>query len=463
MKKSLRLVLIVSILAAFVAFLDSSVVNVALPAIAFGLGGGLAAQQWVVDAYLLSLGSFILIAGSFSDLFGRKRILSAGLIGFLITSILCAVAPNITFLIVARAFQGVAGALLVPSSLALLIAAFEGKEQAAAIGIWTAWTGIAFIVGPLLGGFLVDAASWRWAFWMNVVPIVVTLFLLKRMELPEKLPKQVHIDIIGALLCIVALGGPVYAFIEEPSRSWSSPMVYAPLLVGIVTSIIFLTYESRTKYPMLPLKLFKIRNFSVGNIATTAIYAGLTVSMFLIVVFVQQVGHYSAFKSGLTLLPVTIIMFILSPRFGALAGKYGPRWFMAAGPIIGGLGFLTFLMVDPSINYWTQLLPGILVFSVGLSMTVAPLTAAILGDIDPSNAGVGSAINNAVARIAGLVAIALIGLVIGANPFGPCGAAYAVNAFHKGAIAMATLLLIGGLISAIGIQNHKPTAKPKNA
>ncbi len=458
MKKSSRLVLIVSILAAFVAFLDSSVVNVALPAIVRDLGGGLAAQQWVVDAYLLSLGSFILVAGSFSDLFGRKKILSAGLLGFLATSILCALAPNVTFLIVARALQGVAGALLVPSSLALIIATFKGKEQATAIGIWTAWTGMAFIVGPLLGGFLVDALSWRWAFWMNVIPIAVTLFLLRIMALSEKLPKKANVDIIGALLCVVALGGPVYAFIEQPHYGWSSAMVYAPLLIGLVTGVVFLLYEKRIKHPMLPLKLFGVRNFSVGNVATTFIYAGLSVALFLIVIFVQQIGGYSAFKSGLTLLPVTLVLFVLSPKFGALAGKHGPRLFMAAGPIIGGLGLLSLLRVDAPINYWTQMFPGILVFSLGLSMTVAPLTAAILGDIDSRNAGVGSAINNAVARIAGLIAIALLGLVIGANPFAPvCGQDFAINAFHKGVIAMSVLLLIGGIISAIGIQNHKTT------
>ncbi|MEK7059244.1 MAG: MFS transporter, partial [Patescibacteria group bacterium] len=449
MKKSSRLVLIVSILAAFVAFLDSSVVNVALPAIVRDLGGGLAAQQWVVDAYLLSLGSFILVAGSFSDLFGRKKILSAGLLGFLATSILCALAPNVTFLIVARALQGVAGALLVPSSLALIIATFKGKEQATAIGIWTAWTGMAFIVGPLLGGFLVDALSWRWAFWMNVIPIAVTLFLLRIMALSEKLPKKANVDIIGALLCVVALGGPVYAFIEQPHYGWSSAMVYAPLLIGLVTGVVFLLYEKRIKHPMLPLKLFGVRNFSVGNVATTFIYAGLSVALFLIVIFVQQIGGYSAFKSGLTLLPVTLVLFVLSPKFGALAGKHGPRLFMAAGPIIGGLGLLSLLRVDAPINYWTQMFPGILVFSLGLSMTVAPLTAAILGDIDSRNAGVGSAINNAVARIAGLIAIALLGLVIGANPFAPvCGQDFAINAFHKGVIAMSVLLLIGGIISA---------------
>ena len=452
------MVLIVSILAAFVAFLDSSVVNVALPAIVRDLGGGLAAQQWVVDAYLLSLGSFILVAGSFSDLFGRKKILSAGLLGFLATSILCALAPNVTFLIVARALQGVAGALLVPSSLALIIATFKGKEQATAIGIWTAWTGMAFIVGPLLGGFLVDALSWRWAFWMNVIPIAVTLFLLRIMALSEKLPKKANVDIIGALLCVVALGGPVYAFIEQPHYGWSSAMVYAPLLIGLVTGVVFLLYEKRIKHPMLPLKLFGVRNFSVGNVATTFIYAGLSVALFLIVIFVQQIGGYSAFKSGLTLLPVTLVLFVLSPKFGALAGKHGPRLFMAAGPIIGGLGLLSLLRVDAPINYWTQMFPGILVFSLGLSMTVAPLTAAILGDIDSRNAGVGSAINNAVARIAGLIAIALLGLVIGANPFAPvCGQDFAINAFHKGVIAMSVLLLIGGIISAIGIQNHKTT------
>ncbi|HSX45171.1 MAG TPA: MFS transporter [Candidatus Saccharimonadales bacterium] len=459
MNKQLKLVLIISILASFVAFLDSSVVNVALPAISKELGGGLASQQWIVDSYLLTLGSFILVAGSLSDLFGRKKVLSAGLIGFLVASILCAIAPNVTFLIVMRAVQGLAGALLVPSSLAMIISAFSGEAQGKAIGTWTAWTGISFIVGPLLGGFLVDSASWRWVFGINVIPIAITLFLMKLLKLPEKLPVGVHVDIVGAILCAVGLGGPVYSFIEQPHYGWSSPLVIWPLLIGVVSMIGFLLYEKSIKNPMLPLSLFKVRNFSVGNIATTSIYAGLSVAIFTLIIFVQSVGGYSALNAGLSFVPVTIILFLLSPKFGGLAGKYGPRFFMAIGPIVGAIGFLLLLRVNADINYWSQIFPAIMVFGLGLSMTVAPLTAAILGDIDSRNAGVGSAINNAVSRIAGLIAIALIGLVIGADAF-TGSVSHGVDAFHKAAITMAVLLLIGGIVSAIGITNvRKPKAK----
>jgi EmrB/QacA subfamily drug resistance transporter len=454
MQKQLRLVLVISILASFVAFLDSSVVNVALPAITKDLGGGLTDQQWVVDAYLLTLGSLILIAGSFSDLFGRKKVLYVGLTGFLITSVLCALAPNSTFLILMRAAQGIAGALLVPSSLAIIISSFSGKARGKAVGTWTAWTGISFIIGPLLGGFLVDTISWRWVFGINVIPIIITLVLLRMLKLEEKLPSGVKLDLIGAVLCSIGLGGPVYSFIEQPRDGWSSLSVILPLVFGVLVLLSFLLYENKVNHPMLPLSLFKSRNFSVGNIATVAIYSGLSVSTFILIIFIQSVGDYSAFRAGLTLLPVTIIMFLLSPRFGALSGKYGPRLFMTLGPIVGCLGFLLFLRVNSSISYWPQIFPGVIVFGVGLSMTVAPLTSAVLGSIDSGNAGVGSAINNAMSRIAGLVAISLIGLVIGANAF-TSSRAYGINAFHKAAIAMALLLLIGGLISAIGITNQK--------
>ncbi len=453
MSKQLRLLLVISILASFVAFLDSSVVNVALPAITKDLGGGLTAQQWIVDAYLLTLGSFILIAGSLSDLFGRKKILTTGLIGFLVTSILCALAPNTTFLIVMRAFQGFAGALLVPSSLAMIISAFSGEAQGKAIGTWTAWTGISFIIGPLIGGFLVDSASWRWVFGINIIPIAITLLLIKMLKLPEKLPPNTKVDFIGAILCAVGLGGPVYAFIEQPNYGWSNPMVYVPLIVGIIAMISFLFYEKIIKNPMLPLSLFKVRNFSVGNVATVAIYGGLSIAIFLLIIFVQSVGGYSALNAGLSFVPVTIILFILSPRFGALAGKYGPRLFMSLGPIIGAVGFLLLLRVDDSVAYWTQIFPGVLVFGLGLSMTVAPLTSAILGDIDARHAGVGSAVNNAVSRIAGLITIATIGLVIGAEAF-TGSVSHGVEAFHKGVVAMSVLLFLGGLISAIGITNR---------
>lgn len=445
MTKQPRLVLIISILASLVAFLDSSVVNVALPAISQELGGGLATQQWVASSYLVTLGALILVAGSLSDLFGRKTVLLWGTIGFGITSLLCAAAPTAESLIIARALQGVAGALLVPSSLALIISSFSGPVQGKAIGTWTAWTGISFIIGPLLGGFLVDTLSWRWIFVINVVPVLLTIYLLSRLQLAEHGSKA-KIDIAGAVLCTLGLLGTVFALIEQPNLGWTHPIILGSLLGGLSAVVLFVIYEKRSKAPMLPLSLFTIRNFTVGNLATTAIYAGLSVATFLITIFVQQVGHYSAMTAGLTVLPVTFIMFALSPKFGALASTHGPRFFMAAGPIIGAFGFLLMLSVDAKVEYWTQLFPGVILFGIGLSMTVAPLTAAVLGDINNKHAGIGSAVNNAIARIAGLVAIASIGVVVGES--------LTLEGFHRGVWLMFGLLMIGGVISAIGIRNQ---------
>ncbi len=442
-----RLVLVVSILASFVAFLDGSVVNVALPAIMRDLGGGLVTQQWVVDAYLITLGALILIAGSLSDLFGRKKILQFGLLGFGAASLLCALAPSSSFLILARALQGIAGALLVPSSLALIISTFSGSAQGKAIGQWTAWTGIAFVVGPLLGGFLVDTLSWRWIFAINLLPIVVTVWLLGQVVSPDRVKERVKVDIAGAALCAAGLGGTVYGLIEQGHYGWASPYVYGSLVIGLVAFGAFLWREVFTTNPMLPLELFSIRNFGVGNLATAAIYGGLSVSTFLITVFVQQAGAYTAIEAGMALLPITLLMFVLSPRFGKLAGRYGARWFMAAGPFICGIGMVTMLRVDHMVTYWPQLFPGVLLFGIGLSVTVAPLTSAILGAIESRRAGIGSAINNAVARIAGLVAIAMLGLVV--------GPALNVAGFHRGVLMVAVLLFLGAIISGVGIQNRR--------
>lgn len=446
MTKKQRLVLVISILASFVAFLDGSVINVALPAMVDDMGGGLSVQQWIVDAYLITLGSLILIAGSLADIFGRKRIMVAGLVGFAIASILCAIAPTNQVLILARALQGIAGALLVPSSLALIISTFSGTAQAKAIGSWTAWTGISFIIGPLVGGFLVDVGSWRWIFAINILPIALTLWLLKKLGMQEK-TTNAKVDYTGAVLCVMGLGGPVYALIEQAHYGWGSPVIYLPLLGGLASLATFLWYERRISHPMLPLGLFTVRNFSAGNLATLSIYAGLSVATFLITIFVQQVGGYTATEAGLSLLPITIIMFFLSSRFGALAGRLGPRLFMTFGPIIGGIGFLTMLAVDSDVDYWTGLLPGVLIFGLGLSMTVAPLTSAVLGSIRSEQAGIGSAVNNAVARIAGLVGIACVGVILGKN--------LDVQSFKHGIWAVATLLIAGGIISAAGIRNPK--------
>lgn len=491
MTKQQRLVLVVSILASMVAFLDGAIVNVALPAIRDELGGGLAAQQWIVDAYLLTLGSFILIAGSLSDLLGRKKILGLGLVGFGLASVLCAVAPTSGSLIVFRALQGVAGALLVPSSLALIISSFSGTAQSKAVGTWTAWTGISFIIGPLLGGILVDAASWRWIFAINVLPIAVTLYLLRGIKAPHK-KTHVPVDIIGALLCALGLAGPVFALIEQPRYGWDSPLIYLSLALGIIFFAAFLLYEYKNRHPMLPLGIFRNRNFSVGNIATLGIYAGLSVATFLIIVFLQQVSGYSALAAGMAILPVTIIMFVLSPRFGALSGRHGPRLFMGFGPLIAGVGFLMMLRLGADVNYWVDLLPAIVVFGLGLSVTVAPLTAAILGDVPKEQAGIASAINNAVARIAGLLAIAAVGAIVAlqfshalrSNPicYSIPSEAFAqaedrplvttppkpyqhnaafqsalknasVSAFHAGIATTAGLVIAGGLVSLAGIRN----------
>lgn len=443
---SQRRVLIVCILASFVAFLDGSVVNVALPAIMRDLHGGLATQQWVVDAYTLTLGSLMLAAGSLSDLFGPRKVLILGLMGFAVTSLLCAVAPTGLILIAARALQGVAGAFLVPSSLAIIIATFKERAQARAIGQWTAWTGIAFVVGPLLGGFLVDGYSWRLIFAINVLPIVINLWLLKDMpELPRN--KRVPVDKLGLVLGVVGLAGPVYALIEQSHLGWSNPAILVSLIGGTITTGVFFWHESRTNHPMLPLDLFKNRNFAAGNLATLAIYATLALASFVISIFVQQVGGYLAIQAGLAMLPVTVIMFLLSSRFGDLSGKFGPRIFMTLGPLIAASGFLYMLKVSAPVNYVEQLLPGICLLGLGIAMTVAPLTSAVLGSIDNRRAGVASAVNNAISRVSGLVAIAAIGLIT-TNLL-------SYHGFYNCIKAMAVLMIIGSIVAWVGIRNPR--------
>jgi len=440
-----RLVLLVAILGSFVAFLDGSVVIVALSQISEQLGGGLVVQQWVTDAYLITLGSLILAAGSLSDIFGRKKILVYGLIGFLVTSLLCAVAPNPEWLIISRGLQGIAGALLVPSSLALIISTFKGKEQSKAIGRWTGWTGVAFIVGPLVGGLLVDLFSWRLVFAINVVPIIIALFFASKLSVSEAKKERTRFDILGATLGAVGLGGLVFALIEQGNLGWANPLILASFMVGLLSLTGFVLHERRTSQPMLPLSLFREQNFSVGNISTFMVYAALSLQGFLLVIFLQQLANYSATFAGLASLPVTILMLLLSSKFGALSGKYGPRLFMAIGPIVSGLGTLYLSSVTLPANYWIEILPGILLFGLGLSITVAPLTSAILRSISSSQAGVGSAVNNAVSRIAGLLAVAVIGIFIGTS--------ITLSGFQIGMIICSILLILGGIISAIGISN----------
>jgi EmrB/QacA subfamily drug resistance transporter len=409
-RRTQRIALLAAILGSGVVFLDGTIVNVALPAIRQSLHGGLAEQQWVVEAYLLTLSSLLLIGGSLGDLLGRRRVFAMGLIGFGVCSVLCAVAPTSGVLIGARAAQGIGGAMLVPSTLALIMDNFSEHERAAAIGSWTAWTGIVTVIGPLGGGALVQLASWRWIFAVNILPVVATLLLLRR--LPPDTRERGQVDVVGAVLCALGLGGPVFALIEEPNYGWGSGLVLVPLIAGVVLFAAFIVWEARSPHPMMPLHLFASRNFAVGNLTTFTLYAGLGVATFFLVVFVQQVGGYSPIGAGLALLPLTVMMFTLARRFGALADRIGPHRFMAAGPMLAGVGLLLLGRAGAHADYLTEILPGVAVFGFGLSMTVAPLTATVLGSVEPGHSGLASGVNNAVARVAGLVAVAALGAVV---------------------------------------------------
>ncbi|WP_245635860.1 DHA2 family efflux MFS transporter permease subunit [Herbiconiux solani] len=456
MSSQQRFVLSVAVLASFISFLDATVINVALPAISRELGGELTSQQWVVDAYLITLGAVILLAGSLSDVFGRKKVLLAGLIGFGVTSLLCAFAPTIEFLIISRGLQGIAGALLVPSSLALILATFSGPMQSRAIGTWTAFTSVANIAGPILGGVLVDQVSWRLVFGINVLPIIVTLFLLTKLDHDHARIAGAKIDVVGAVLGIVGLGLPVFALIEQSNFGWGSPVVLVPLIVGVVAFVAFILHERRAKQPMLPLELFRVRNFSVGNVSTFLIYGALSLGFFCVAVFLQQVAGYSATEAGFAMIPTSLLLIGLSSLFGRLSGKIGPRLFMTVGPFLAGAGFLLMLRIDQSADYLTQVLPAVVVFGLGMSITVAPLTAAILGAIDPSRSGIASAVNNAVSRVAGLIAVALASLIAGA-------AVLDLDGFHRVVLVTAVFFVAGGVVSLIGIQNPSKAAKPAAA
>jgi EmrB/QacA subfamily drug resistance transporter len=456
-----RLILLTAILGSAVVTIDSSVVTVALPAIAHDLGGGLEAQQWVSNAYLLTLASLILIGGSLGDIYGERRIFAIGIAAFGVISILCALAPTNGVLIAARALQGAAGALVTPASLAIIVGAFAPNRRGAAIGAWTAWSSIASVAGPLAGGAIVDVLSWRWIFALDIPIAAITLALVLKVVAPGKRAANRRVDFIGATLCALGLGGIVYALIEQPSRGWSSPVIVAALIVGVLASVAFIAWEWRTPQPMLELSLFKNRNFAVGNVETLSMYAGLSILFFFLTIYVQQVAGYSALQAGLTTLPVTLVMFALSRRFGALADKFGPRLFMGAGPLVAAAGILLLVRVGQHISYVTDLLPALLLFSVGLTMTVSPLTATILAGADEADAGIASAINNAIARMAGLIGVSVIGVVVGGTLVGGTFAANAasVRAFHMAIVVCAALVAAGGVIGALGIVDPKRPVK----
>lgn len=497
----MRLVLLACILGSSIVLLDSTVVNVALPRIQHDLGGGLAGQQWVVNAYLLTLGSLILVGGSLADLFGERRVFAVGVSGFGLASLACAAAPTSGALIACRALQGVAGALLTPSALAVIVATFPRERRGPAIGTWTAWIGVAMVIGPLAGGELLALGSWRLIFLINLPLVAVCLLLIKlSMPIEQRPPGDWReIDFAGAALCAGGLAGPVFALIEQPRLGWGSPAVLVPLLAGVGLMVAFVWRESRVSRPMLPLELFRRRNFSAGNLQTLSMYAGLACVSFFVTLFLQQVGGYTPLQSGLATLPITVVMLLFSRRFGALADRFGPRLFMGCGPLIGALGLLLFQRVGAHVDYVGAVLPALLVFSLGLAMTVAPLTAAVLADVSERQAGIASAVNNAVARVAALLATAAVGAAVAASfvsklesnlagrPLGPrarsavseakrlplgradvsglppgqkhavatAAEQASVDSFHLGLGIAALLLAVGGVVGLLGIRNAR--------
>ena len=405
----------------------------------------------MVDAYLLTLGSLLLVGGSLGDLFGARRLFILGIVVFGITSVLCAAAPDGTTLILARGLQGVAGAILTPAGLAVIATTFSGEERGAAIGSWTAWTGVAFVIGPLLGGWLITHGSWRWVFLINV-PIAIATAALVIYAVPKREGgnERARVDVVGGVLCVLGLGGPVFALIEEPRRGWGDPLILLTFFGGIAVFAVFIWWERRTPQPMLPLRLFARRNFSFANIETLTVYAGLSTLTFFLVLYLQQIVGYSALTSGFALLPITIVMFLLSPRVGRLSMRLGPRLFMGVGPLIAGVALLTFVRLGREVNYWTELLPALLLFSIGLSMIVAPLTATVLADAGESDSGIASGVNNAVARVAGLLGIAVVGALVAGSEN-----QLDLTGFRMSMLITALLVGAGGIVGLGGIRNPR--------
>jgi EmrB/QacA subfamily drug resistance transporter len=404
------LVLIATILGSSIVILDGSIINLALPKIGGNLQVGFSALQWITDGYALSLSALILLGGSLGDILGRKKVYLLGLLGFGVCSLLCAIAPNATALIIARILQGTTGALLVPGALSLINTNFPREARGKAIGQWTAWSSIAVIIGPLLGGLILDIASWRWIFLINL-PLIALCAWLAWSSVTESRDTAVRrIDVMGATLAALALAGITFGLIEGPAEHWRAAPLIA-LAAGVVLTLLFIAFEARTKDPMVPLSLFKSRNFTGSNLMTFAMYGALSGFMFALVIYMQSRLGYSSLKAGFSTLPVSIIMFFAAGRVGALVPKFGARPFMTAGPTVAAVGIALLYFLKPGASYLWHVLPGVIVFGIGLALTVAPLTTTVMSSVDEQRSGIASGINNAVSRAAGLIVIAVLGLL----------------------------------------------------
>ncbi len=432
--------LIATIIGSGIVILDGTVVNLALPALAKDLGADFSDLQWIVDGYLLTLSALILLGGSLGDIFGRKKMYIFGLVGFGVVSLLCGLAPSTDLLIGLRILQGVFGAMLVPGGLAIINTNFAKEHRGKAIGQWSAWSALAAALGPLLGGYLVDAASWRWIFFINVpLALVCLVCAVKGMEETKDTDPR-RVDVPGAALAAVGLAGITYGLIEGPAQHWNGTSV-ASLVLGVVALAVFVWVEKHDKDPMVRLDLFSSRNFTGSNIMTFAMYGALSGFLFALVIYLQTKVHYSPLQAGLSTLPLVACLLLLSGRMGALSAKYGPRLFMTAGPLVAALGMALLYRLDAGASYLIDVFPGVLLFGLGMALLVAPLTTTVMASVADSKAGIASGINNAVSRVAGLVVIAVLGL------FG------AAQVYHFSIVLCASLAAFAGIMSWIFIRS----------
>jgi len=451
-----RWVLLATVLGSGMASLDATVVTIALPTIGKELGGGLSALQWVLNGYTLTLAAFLLLGGSLGDVFGRRRVFVLGSVGFAAASLLCAVAPTAPLLVGARLLQGVAGALLTPGSLAILSASFTGAERAAAIGAWSGFSGVAGAAGPFVGGYLIDALSWRWIFLLNL-PLAAAVVVVSLRHVPESrdVGAPARIDVLGAAVGAVALGALTYGLIDAGARGLS-PVSVSCLVLGLLAGLAFVEVERRSSHPMLPLTVFSSARFTGTNVVTLVVYAAISTTFFLLVLQLQLVCGFSPMVSGATLLPITALMLAGSARVGAAAARVGPRPFMTGGPLVSACGLLLMLRIGPGASWWTDVLPAVLVFGVGLTLTVAPLTAAVLMSAPANHAGVASGVNNAVARTAGLLAIAVLPLAVGLGDESYRDPVLFDDAFERGVLLAALVLVCGSALSALLVGGREP-------